>query len=133
MNFRVTDEQKATIEANAKTHGFESVGAYIKFVCTTATVAVTITKPNKYKDLVEKVKKAYVACYTNYNDDTLTALDDSFEDIRDVSKEDVSVIALLSSIQDCYYTDYSSKKKRIGTMIKKEICVHKYLDVIYNL
>jgi len=85
MNFRCTDEQKEAIEANAKEHGFDSVGAYIKFTSINAKLSVSIPiqkeDTNKIKtindffdiDIDKKIKaykKAYIENYTYFSTQT---------------------------------------------------------------
>ena len=57
MNFRVTIEQKQQIEDNAKRYGFDSVGAFIKFVTINAVVAVRATESETEVEIANDVPK----------------------------------------------------------------------------
>ncbi len=47
MTFRVNQNQKTAIEAKAAEYGFDSVGAYIKFVCMNAELVATVVIPDE--------------------------------------------------------------------------------------
>ncbi len=45
MTFRIGEDQKKAIEEKAAFYGFDSVGAYIKFVCINAELVATVVTP----------------------------------------------------------------------------------------
>ncbi len=45
ITFRASEEQKKAIEEKATSYGFDSVSAYIKFVCMNAELVATVVIP----------------------------------------------------------------------------------------
>lgn len=82
MNFRCSDQQKEAIEIKAKEYGFDSVGAYIKFVSINANLSVLVSpkevvskkEVNKLNVEIDKkiraYKKAYAENYTHFTPET---------------------------------------------------------------
>ncbi len=85
INIRVNEEQKAAIEAQAVSLGFDSVGAFIKFACINVKVDATMPSPNKPKSKPKPASKAKAVYNTPAVKEAVIAPDpfDSSDNVED--------------------------------------------------
>ena len=128
MNFRCSEWQKAAIEAKAAGSGFDSVGAYIKFVAINSTISVKVTTNDENRPdskiirYAESLKSVYFDFIAVPSDENATALTDSIRKLHEVIQDDHLLSAAFKTATSMMDTRVSDPRKAIYyKSIKDEI------------
>ena len=102
MNFRCTSDQKSAIEAKAAEFGFNSVGAYIKFITINADVSITLplskAEPKVAESLIMDFKKAYDVFIEEPTDINVQKFEMAKQTIIDIDTEDSKINGIFGII-----------------------------------
>lgn len=102
MNFRCTADQKSAIEAKAAVFGFNSVGAYIKFVAINADVSITLpyakSEPKVAESLIMDFKKAYDVFIEEPSDMNVQKFEMAKRTIIDIDTDDTQINGIFGII-----------------------------------